>query len=205
LLYWRDKSFRALKEIAAEAAESPAWADYAAYCTELERGLRRQALSILDRFTSHLENASFEDRKRFVSWLLHRTDVSEAAQSLAPHPLRKRVIEPTLAEWLKLEPSSSEPHRWLGGYEHLKQALLLDASDEIARRRFVACILSRVDDSAHDLPNAYLGKPRDDLTLLAEAEVAAFHLGADARRDAISEIRTLKSIIKTYLRKVSAS
>ncbi len=38
--FWRDGYFKTLKDVAAEASKSPEWADYAAYCTEHERGLR---------------------------------------------------------------------------------------------------------------------------------------------------------------------
>src|SRR5436305_944823 len=114
--FWRDAYFRTFKDVAAEASTSPEWADYAAYCTEHERGLRRQAFAVLDRFIFRMESASFAERRRFASWLLHRADLRDGSHMLVPHPLRKRVIEPTLEEWLQVEPASSEPHRWLGGY-----------------------------------------------------------------------------------------
>jgi hypothetical protein len=44
---------------------------------------------------------------------------------LVPHPLHVRVVEPTLLEWTEVEPGCSEPHRCLGGYEHLKRAIEL--------------------------------------------------------------------------------
>src|SRR5258708_6159725 len=76
LLYWRRDWFHSLKEIAREAAQSSAWTGYAMYCAELERGLRKRALLLLDRFVSRMERASFADRKAFVSWLLSRIDQS---------------------------------------------------------------------------------------------------------------------------------
>src|SRR5687768_8236357 len=96
--FWRDTYFHTLKDLAAEASTFPEWADYAAYCTEHERGLRRKAFSILERFISQMEGAAFSKRKRFVGWLLHRLDLSNDSHMLAPYPLRQRVIEPTLNE-----------------------------------------------------------------------------------------------------------
>jgi len=36
----------------------------------------------------------------------------QAFRSLVPHPLQIRIIEPTLLEWVKVEPSCSEAHCW---------------------------------------------------------------------------------------------
>jgi hypothetical protein len=204
--HWRDESFRALRDVGAEAAKSPAWADYAAYCIQLEQGLRQPALAILDRFIRNIQAASFADRKSFVSWLMHQSELGTTAASLIPHPLRKRLVDPTLAEWKDIEPLSSEPHRWLGGYEHLKAALRLDPTDEIARCKFVECIIDGVGYSAHELPHGYLGDPRGDLALLTEAAVEALQLSnADARLRAVSEIRDLKAEVVGYLNSKSGS
>lgn len=198
--YWRDDWFRSLREIAREATQFPAWTGYAAYCTEIERGLRKLALSTLDRFILRMERASFSDRKAFVSWLLGGIDQSPAADILAPYPLRHRLIEPTLNEWLTAEPLCSEPHRWLGGYDHLKEALQLEATDEIARRKFVWFILDSVGYSAHELPQGYLGDPRHDLALLREAEEAAQRLqDVDVHRSAISDIQGIRQQIEQWL------
>jgi hypothetical protein len=198
--HWRDTYFQTLKDAAAEASASPEWAEYAAYCFEHERGLRRQAFKILDRFITGMEGTSFAERRRFVSWLLHRSDLRDGSQMLVPHPLHKRVIEPTLEEWLLVEPASSEPHRWLGGYEHLKRAIELDPADEIARRRFVGCILGRIDYSTHELPHCYLGEPSADLAALAEAEAALPRSSRDYDRAGIAaEIAEQRRLIEGYL------
>ena len=49
----REKYFQILKDIPAEARTVPGWADYAA-CENYERGLRREAFNILERFTSSM-------------------------------------------------------------------------------------------------------------------------------------------------------
>ena len=57
MYFWRDEYFQTLKDVAAEARTVPAWADYAAFCEEYERGLRPEAFNILERFTSSMERA----------------------------------------------------------------------------------------------------------------------------------------------------
>src|SRR5215469_16233057 len=99
MYFWREDYFQTLKDVAAEAKMSPEWADYAAFCSEYERGLRPRAFAILEQFMHSMERASFADRRRFVSWLMSRSDGREGRSMLIPHPLHIRVIEPTLLEW----------------------------------------------------------------------------------------------------------
>jgi hypothetical protein len=40
MYFWREDCFQTLKDVAAKAEMTPEWADYAAFCTEYERGLR---------------------------------------------------------------------------------------------------------------------------------------------------------------------
>ncbi len=198
--HWRDKYFKTLREISAEAERSHEWSDYAAFCSEYERGLRKQAFAILNRFISNMERAPFSERKRFVSWLMNATAGVEGQHMAAPHPLRVRIIEPTLVEWTAVEPNCSEPHRWLGGYEHLKSALLLDASDEIARRKLLDLIMGAVDYSTHELPHGYIGDPHEDLIGLAEAcELADGMTNEIERKQFAEEIEQQRVLIQSYL------
>jgi hypothetical protein len=87
--------------------------------------------------------------------------------ALAPYPLRKRLIEPTLNERLTAESLCSEP-RLARRNDHLKEALQLDSSHEIARGKLVWLIIGSVNYSAHELPQGYLGDLGSDLTREAE-------------------------------------
>lgn len=184
--YWRESSFKTLKDVAAEASKTAEWADYAEYCVEQDRGLRRQALKVLDRFISRLKVAPLSERQKFVSWLFHISHARDGEHLLMPYPLRKQIVEPTLSEWSESDPTASEPHRWLGGYDHLKHAIQLNPFDEIARRKFIDCILQSVEQATHELPFGYLGSPHDDLALLREAETALLDLPAEDERNRIA-------------------
>ena len=201
MYFWRDKYFETLKEIANEAERTPEWRDYAAYCAEYERGLRRQAFSVLERFIVAMVEAPFQERRRFVSWLLHLAEGREGHHMLVPHPLYKRLVEPTLNEWTVIEPTCSEPHRWLGGYEHLKRALELDPTDQLARANFIRWIIGRVQFSTHELPAGFLGVPGDDLKSLDEAQAALAELADKSLVTRFaSEIIEERELITEYLR-----
>ncbi len=201
--HWRDEYFKTLRDVSAGAARSPEWYEYARFCSEYECGLRREAFTTLDRFILRLEREGFSERRRFVSWLLNTTNGVQGQHMALPHPLRVRIIEPTLIEWTAVEPTCSEPHRWLGGYEHLQSALEIDASDEIARRKLVSLILGSGDYSTHELPSGYIGDPHQDLAALAEANELASSLSSEIERKQFAEeIEQQRLLIQTYLSKL---
>jgi hypothetical protein len=116
-----------------------------------------------------------------------------------PYPLRLRIIEPTLVEWTAEEPCCAEPHRWIGGYEHLKRALELDEGDEIARRKLIIRLLGV---GTHLSPEMYVGDPHQDLHALLEAETLLDGLpDADERRQWSAEIQEERFRIQQYLDK----
>ena len=120
---------------------------------------------------------------------------------LIPHPLHIRIVEPTLLEWTIVEPENSEPHRWLGGYEHLKQAVELAPNDDLATRKLLNHILSRVNYATHELPDGYVGSPQVDLASLNEAELLSKGLPNDEERgEFLAEIAKERQLIVDYLR-----
>ncbi|OAI56438.1 hypothetical protein AYO49_04295 [Verrucomicrobiaceae bacterium SCGC AG-212-N21] len=198
--FWRDAEFQTLKKVAEGAEARPEWADYAAFCLELEKGLRDQAFATLERFIKQMEQASFSDRRCFVSWLLGEKQFCDSAHLLTPHPLRKRIIEPTLKEWTSVEPKSAEPLCWLGGYENFRHALKLDATSEFARYGLIKCILDDVKFATHELPSGYLGDPNGDLMLLTEAEQALSGTSyPDEWRSARADIAKQRKKVTDYL------
>ena len=203
MYFWAENDFKTLKDVAAEARTVPEWADYAAFCEEYERGLRGKAYTILERFMSHLERAPFPERRRFVSWLSGRSDRREGRQRLIPHPLQVRVVEPTLIEWTIVEPHCSEPHLWLGGYDHVKRAFELEPDSQLARRKLIILVWSRVDFEAYGL--GYLGNIDRDLATLSEVEELLAGLSNEEDRLSLAaDLAEDRRLIKEHLRKQSA-
>ncbi len=168
--FWRKESFSTLKDVAAKARAVPLWFDYADFCVEYERGLRSAAFEILEGFIASMEHAPFADRRQFVSWLSRQAEGREGRHVLIPQPLQIRAVEPTLVEWTMIEPSCSEPHLWLGGYDHVKRAFELDPDNQLARRKLIILIWGQVNFNAHELPAGYLGEIDKDLAALSEVE-----------------------------------
>ncbi len=204
MYFWAENDFKTLKDVAVEARAVPEWADYAAFCEEYERGLRGKAFTILEGFMSHLERAPFAERRRFVSWLSVRSDRREGRERLIPHPLQVRIVEPTLLEWTVVEPDCSEPHLWLGGYEHVKRAFELEPDNQLARRKLIILIWGRVNFCAYELPVAHLGNVDRDLATLREVEELLKGLSNEADRVSLAaDLAEDRRLIEEVLRKQS--
>jgi hypothetical protein len=205
--YWRKQYFELLKKPADDAiCESAEWQDYADFCLEYERGLRKQAFLILERFILRMEREPFMERRRFVSWLMKAAEGQKGSHMLVPRPLMVRIVEPTLLEWTDVEPSSSEPHRWIGGLEHLEKALELDPTDHIASKKLVIVLLGAVDYATHELPYGYLGSASEDLPALSKAEALLPRLANEDDRAAYAvDIAEQRYAIHEYLRKQNRS
>jgi hypothetical protein len=204
MYYWREGYFKDLNAAAAAANASGKWRDYGTFCLEYERGLRHQAFSTLERFIHTMEREPFAERRTFVSWLMSISYGREGRGMLIPHPLKIRVVEPTLLEWTEIEPACPEPHRWLGGYEHLEKAIEFDPADQIALRELVISLLGRVAYSTHHLPAAYLGSPMVDLETLDRIKAMLPGILSDDDRGAYAtEVAEQMTAIREYLRKPS--
>jgi hypothetical protein len=200
MFHWREEYFKTLREVAAEAAAVPEWAEYATFCTEYEKGLRQQAFTTLDGLIHRLERAPFVERKRFLVWLLPRAEGRRGRHMLIPHPLQLRIVEPTLLEWTMVDPNSSEPHRWIGDEEHLRLSIKLDPLDDAARQKLVMRLLSKV--GTYELPERYVGSPDEDLEALKEAdEILQAVSSPSAREELSSYVADERRLIEDYLRR----
>jgi len=202
MLFWRDDYFAILKDVAAKARAVPLWSDYADYCVEYERGLRADAFTILERFISSMECASFEERQQFVSWLSRQADGRQGRNMLIPHPLHVRLVEPTLLEWTLVQPLCSEPHLWLGGYDHVKQALELEPDNQLARRKLIIILWGQVDFKSYEFD--HLGNIEKDLSTLRDVEELL--KGLSNEEDRLSLAAALaedRRVIEEHLRKQS--
>ncbi len=200
--FWRKGYFETLNDVAVKARAVPLWSDYAKFCVEYERGLRTEAFTVLERFISSMERAPFADRQRFVIWLLQLLDGREGRHMLIPHPLQIRLVEPTLLEWTVVQPRCSEPHLWLGGYDHVKHAFELEPGNQLARRKLIVLILGRVGFASHELPAGYLGDINKDLAALSEAEELVKGLSNEEDRLSLAaDVAEERRLIEEHLRK----
>jgi hypothetical protein len=199
--FWRDENFKVLAEASRIASSTPAWVEYARYCDLLEKGLRKDALSRLGSFIEIATKWSIEEKKKFASWLYYFAHQNRTIDQLLPHPLRVNLLEPTLIEWIVLEPEAGEPHRWLDTPEHLEEAIRLDPADEIARERLINWLLSGVDYSTHELPYGYIRCPEEDLQILDEVEAMICGIfDKEKKAQYQGEVAALRKIVSDYLK-----
>jgi hypothetical protein len=166
----------------------------------LGKGLRKEALSHLTTFVNHASRWPFPEKKKFISWLYTFTTQQTDTYLLIPHPLYEGFVKPGLLEWAEAEPDNGEPHRWLGAYEHLKEAIRLNPTDEIARNRLAEMVINWIGYSTHELPYGYIGDAEEDLQLLEEVESVIKGSNNEEKRLLYeAEVRELRESISTYL------
>ena len=197
---WRDNAFHSLTEAASRASNFPAWTEYARFCELLDRGVRKEALAHLAVFVEQAVTWPFAEKKEFISWLYPFIQEHNDTCLLIPHPLYEEFVKPTLLEWIEREPITAEPRRWLGTPEHLKEAVRLDPSDEIARSRLTETVINWVAYSIHELPYGYLGDVIEDLQILKELESIIAEIANEEKRSSYRrQVTEMCESINAYL------
>lgn len=160
----------ALLILANSTKEKIEWIEYANYCFDREKGLRKKAFNHLDTFIKDALNWELDQRIEFVSYLFpYFETVQDADYGGFPQPLSEKIIKPTLEEWCILENKDNRPFRWYGKYyrseKYLFKALELEPLDDMARSTIISWWSYQIYYSVHHLPNYYIGNPYEDIQL----------------------------------------
>ena len=160
----------ALLTLANSAQEKTEWADYANYCFDREKGLRKEAFKHLDLFIEDAQKWKLSQRIEFISFIFPYFETVQDADYVGfPQPLSAKIIKPTLEEWCNLENNDNRPFRWYATYYksegHLFKALDLDPLDDMARKTLIFWWKYEIYYSVHHLPDYYIGDPYNDIQL----------------------------------------
>lgn len=191
--------------LAKSAANNPAWVDYANYCLNREKGLRKEAFISLNIFLKNTETWTVEQKKDFVNFLfLVFETVKDADYGGFPQPLSEKLIKPTLLEWCKIEQKNNNPFRWYGKYfrseEHLFKALKLEPTDNLARTTLISWWSYNLYYSVHHLPDYYIGDPKQDILLSEKIKYHITQLTSQDLKDIwTKEIEEELELIKNYI------
>lgn len=153
------------------ALRSPKWVDFAYYCFNREKGLRKEAFKYLDNFLKSIDSWVFQDKIEFIDFLFSYIDTVEKSDyKLLPQPLSDELVRPTLEKWCETERLNGLPFRWYGQYnrseKHIFKALKLNSSDDKARQILINWWAYDMYFAIHHLPEGYIGEePREDLML----------------------------------------
>lgn len=165
----------ALLKVGNSALENSKWTDYANYCFDREKGLRKSAFNYLEKFLKSTETWTLEDKIEFAKFLFpFFENVEDADYGPFPQPLNEKLIKPTLASWCEIEQIDNNPFRWFGSYygseEHLFKALELNPTDDLTRQVLIKRWTYNIYHSVHHLPEYYIGDPSDDIKLGEKAQ-----------------------------------
>ncbi len=195
----------ALLIVGKEAMLNSKWTEYAQYCFDREKGLRRDAFTHLNKFLDFADDWTFEEKVEFVRFLFpYCENVTNADYGPLPHPLMERLIKPVLEEWCIKEAGDSTPFRWYGKYCHggrgyIDKALTINPVDYVAREILTEWSIDGLFYSVHHLPDIYIGDYKEDLLLIKEVE-AHIQLLADSQRQEYwtKRLESVAELISNY-------
>ena len=172
--YWNQDNFAGLLRLADELDGDAVLRPLADYCRLRERGLRRDALRVLEDFVSASRGLDpARARAAAVAILEANARIAQAHQFLAT-PLLRGFVKPTLEAWLQQDADAHVPLRWLGmlGRDpaRLVRALTLRPDDAPVRAALVAFALDDVAYATHHLDESFfIGSVEDAVAALERA------------------------------------
>ena len=185
--------------LAAEAKREGAWLEFSRFCEFRAQGVRAAAMKHLSGFLLAAAHWSLEERLAFSKWVLWRSRTFHDDRVVLPHPLRTKLLIPTLQSWVETSPGEAETYLWLGllrcddPSRHLERAIELDPSCELARLTLTNWIISGIEYNQHELPSFYINDPVEDLNDLEKAASLASGSISEARvklwQQEIAELR----------------
>jgi hypothetical protein len=198
--YWRKENYEGLLGFANQIADEPELSDYANYCNLREKGLRKEAFISLNKFIESTRKWSLQQRYKFVDLIFQVEFENTGVYDLVPHPLNKFLFEPTLAEWVQVNPDDPSVYRWLGGENNWRKALLLDENDQVSLFRLVKRLIYNSYFSTHHLPEGYIGNPSEDMMELYEAQGLMHKIkDPDVQTAFLVELDNYKELVGNYL------
>lgn len=199
MYYWRKDSFDGLENLYSEIKDDPKLSDYACYIDLVSKGLRKEALRHIEDFLSISCSWDIAQKREVVSFLCRVSHFGPMGHRYVPQPIWKRLIEPTIKEWIKSHPEDPEPLRWTGEIEDLRASLKLDPTCDETRYRLVHQILRGIQFDTHELPYGFLGIVEEDLKLLEEAELEAQRISDLTKKENLLRIvDEERSLIEKY-------
>lgn len=196
---------RALLTVGNLALQNSEWTDYANYCFDREKGLRKEAFKHLDKFLKITENWPLQKKIEFVKFIFPLFEnVVDADYGPFPQPLKDTLLKSSLLAWCESEKLESNPFRWYGKYyqstEHLFQAVEINPSDDLARVTIIRWWTDSIHFSMHHLPDVYLGDPLEGLILCEQVNDQIKQLTSPALREKWNKIlEKLLEIIRNYI------
>lgn len=152
--YWNVENFNGLKDIANRYSAEAAFVDFAQYCLLKEQGLKKPALSAINRFIALTSTLPLAEQRDIVLHLSQLAWRHRHVHQLIAYPLHQ-YLSRMLSDWVATVPSQAEPYRWLGYFsqnpEWFNKALQYDATDQISLQQLISEALNWVDHQTHHL------------------------------------------------------
>jgi len=184
MYYWNKQNFEGLLAIAKEFKNREGYELFSEYCLLKEKGLKKQAVKIINEFVSQLKNSDFQNQRQVAVCLAELSFWNTDVHHLLSHPLQVYITE-TLKKWCATEEQDA-PYTWLGYMtgedEHFKSALKYNPEDQVALSRLALSALDDVDFQTHHLSESlFLG---DEKTAIEKLKIAQQYINVMQQSEA---------------------
>ncbi|WP_206484061.1 hypothetical protein [Thalassotalea sp. G2M2-11] len=171
--YWNQENFEGLKNIAERFKNEAGFELFAEYCSLKEKGLKKQAVSIVKDYVKNLENLELKKQRDICVRLAELAFWNSDIHQLLSHPLQVYITD-IFTKWCSIE-SSAAPYTLLGYMtgenECFIQALKHNPTDQIALYRLAISAIDDVDFQVHHVSESiFLGEEKNAINRLEEAK-----------------------------------
>lgn len=195
----------ALLTVGNAALKNAEWVNYANYCLDREKGLRKQAFQQLDHFLKLAARWTIEQQRDFVQFLFPFMEtVQDADYGPFPQLLSEQLVKPILEKWCETEQKDGRPFRWYGTYyrsqEYLLKALEIDPADDTAREVILKRWTDSMNYSLHHLPEYYIGDPSEDIEFAEKIKLQISQLATVSQQQYwINILETDMELVRNYM------
>lgn len=181
----------------------PAYYDY---CLYLEKGLRKEALKIINNFVADLQQRDFEQQKTFIETILTAYDKYEGyPYNIMPHPLFQLIFG-LIKDWCDRDLVDERFFFWYGKhkyeFQYIELALAKAPDFEKAKVAIVEHKLYPLYYATHHLPDYYIddGYENDDLARCNELKQDILSLKEESQQDKyMKELAFYQTLIENYI------
>lgn len=196
--YWRKDNFVGLQQVAAHLATEPNLKHLSDYYSLRERGQRREAFASLEKFLIEAESWNVQQRREFVCWLMETHRANPKICDLIPHPLEKRLVLRTLAQWQREMPNDPAPFRLGWDIQSLRTAVLLDPMHQETVLRLATLLWQRVTMACHELPAGVIVETKIVLADLDEITKLLLSVVSPSQREWLAKVALYKRVVQNY-------
>lgn len=169
---------------------------YRTYLKLRKKGLRKAAFAELEKFILSFKMQDKASRWNYIDIINQLAHETNDYNLYLPWNLDKKILEPELNEWIKMEPNNPIPYKWSLDFSLLKKSLELNPFDQQTLDIYYTQLINKIRLNQHEIEFGfgYSGDPKEDLDLIDSSEQYIANISDDKKREKIRRDMQMLSI-----------